>query len=366
MKSFFVDDTEDHVTELGAANGTKTVEKGGILVLTRGMTLLRDVPICLARRRITFNQDVKGIVPNDGVHSSYLAYALVAAKPDLLSFVELAGHGTGRLPTDRLANIQIRLPPLREQHAVALALGALDEKIELNQRASETLEAMVRTLFHHSRLQDSRNSLRVEDLVRKGLLTIGDGYRAKRSELSTQGLPFARAGNINGGFRFEDVELLGAPGVLKAGAKVSKRGDVVFTSKGTVGRFALVTGSTPDFVYSPQLCFWRSLKPKELRPAFLFFWMQSSEFLEQVSAVKGQTDMADYVSLRDQLAMRISLPEPSTQAEFAEQAEPLLEKKSSNVAESQSLAGLRDTLLPKLLSGQLRIKDAEKIVGEAT
>jgi type I restriction enzyme S subunit len=63
-----------------------------------------------------------------------------------------------------------------------------------------------------------------------------------------------------------------------AGSKVSEAGDVVFTSKGTVGRFAFVRDDTPRFVYSPQLCFWRSLDRQVIEPRFLYYWMFGREF----------------------------------------------------------------------------------------
>src|SRR2546422_10440547 len=92
------------------------------------------------------------------------------------------------------------------------------------------------------------------DLIRARVLDIGDGYRAKNSEMGRKGLPFARAGNIDGGFEFESADILDERSLPKAGEKISRSGDVVFTSKGTVGRFAFVRDDTPTFVYSPQLC----------------------------------------------------------------------------------------------------------------
>ena len=83
---------------------------------------------------------------------------------------------------------------------------------------------------------------------------------------------------------------------------------MVFTSKGTVGRFAFVRAETRTFVYAPQLCYWRSLDPDEIWPNFLYYWMHSREFRLQASSLKGQTDMADYVSLGDQRRMHITLP----------------------------------------------------------
>ena len=88
------------------------------------------------------------------------------------------------------------------------------------------------------------------DLIRDGVLVVGDGYRAKNSELSSSGLPFARAGNIAGGFRFSVADRFPEDGLHKVGDKTSRPGDVVFTSKGTVGRFAFVRADTGHFVYS--------------------------------------------------------------------------------------------------------------------
>jgi type I restriction enzyme S subunit len=157
----------------------------------------------------------------------------------------------------------------------------------------------------------------VSTLIESGVLVVGDGYRAKNEELSSVGLPFARAGNINGGFRFDDADCFPEANVGRVGTKISQPGDVVFTSKGTVGRFAFVRSGTPRFVYSPQLCFWRSQDPNRIDPRFLFFWMFGREFFVQFKGVAGQTDMAEYVSLADQRRMHITLPPPPEQRAIA-------------------------------------------------
>ena len=157
----------------------------------------------------------------------------------------------------------------------------------------------------------------VSDLIQDGLLIVGDGYRAKNSELSGSGLPFARAGNIADGFRFSGADRFPEDGLDKIGDKASRPGDVVFTSKGTVGRFAFVRGDTEHFVYSPQLCFWRSLNHKVIDPYFLYCWMRGPEFFRQFRGVAGQTDMAEYVSLTDQRRMFVTLPALAEQRAIA-------------------------------------------------
>ena len=148
----------------------------------------------------------------------------------------------------------------------------------------------------------------VSKLLADGKLVIGDGYRAKNSELSQTGLPFARAGNINNGFQFTEADHFPSDALSRVGNKVSQPGDVVFTSKGTVGRFAFVREDTLRFVYSPQLCFWRPVDQALIQSRFLYYWMHGSEFFAQFKGVAGQTDMAEYVSLTDQRRMHITLP----------------------------------------------------------
>jgi type I restriction enzyme S subunit len=364
MKRFRLEDSEDHLTDRGLANGTRLVPAGTALLLTRGMTLLHDVPVCIANRPMTFNQDVKALCPRKGVHGPYLSYLLLGKKESLLQMVDLAGHGTGRLNTDELKQLDVQVPPLPEQRAIAYILGTLDDRIELNRRMNETLEGMARALFKSWFVDFDPVRVNAADLIRGGVLEIGDGYRAKNSELGAPGLPFIRAGDLNKGFDLTRAEVLCAASVAKAGTKVCRPGDIAFTSKGTIGRFARVTKQTPRFVYSPQVCFWRSLNHERLHPAILYCWMLGEAFRSQIDAVAGQTDMAPYVSLRDQREMEVPVFRKS-QARVGEQVEAFLERQASLSREGGTLAALRNALLPKLISGELRIPDAERIVGKA-
>ena len=147
MRHFCLRDTEDHITDEGLANGTKQVEAGTVLLLTRGMRLLNEVPVCVTQEPMAFNQDIKALRPGPGLDAGFLPYLVLGNKHRLLNLVDLAGHGTGRLNSDELKALDVCLPPVPEQRAIAHVLGTLDDKIELNRRMNETLEAMARALF---------------------------------------------------------------------------------------------------------------------------------------------------------------------------------------------------------------------------
>jgi type I restriction enzyme, S subunit len=296
-----------------------------------------------------------------GVDPRYASFYF--GHPSVREWVVRHAHGATmpNLNTSILAACPFVVPPKNEQHAIAHILGTLDDKIELNRRMNETLEAMARALFQWWLMDVSPTRAKATDLIRDGILEIGDGYRAKNSELGEPGLPFIRAANLNNGFDTDAADRLRQDRVIRAGKKIARRGDVAFTSKGTIGRFAWVAADD-KFVYSPQVCYWRSLDHDRLHPTILYCWMQTGDLMGQIDAVAGQTDMAPYVSLQDQRAMSIPVFPPSQHA-IVRKLDPLLARQSANVVESRILAELRDTLLPKLVSGQIRIKDAERIAG---
>ncbi|WP_196234999.1 restriction endonuclease subunit S [Salinispora arenicola] len=158
------------------------------------------------------------------------------------------------------------------------------------------------------------------ELIQAGALEIGDGYRAKNSELNGNGLPFMRAGNLTAsGWNWEDLERFRSDLTSALAPKLSHAGDVVITTKGnSVGRSGYVNSKAPQFVYSPHLSFWRAKQRDRLAPRFLRYWAMSPEFLDQLKALGHGTDMAPYLSLTDQRRLRVSLPRIEAQETIGE------------------------------------------------
>lgn len=315
---------------------------------------------CLGRRLALIRAD------STRVDSRYLLYQYLSpAFQDFLRTRTIPGSTVDRIHLRDFPSFNIVLPPLREQKAIAELLGTLDEKIALNQRTAETLELTARTLFHNwMDIHGRSNLVLVRDLIEEQVLQIGDGYRAKNDELAAPGLPFLRAADLNGGINTANAATLSAASVSKAGSKISRPGDIAFTSKGTVGRFARVDEHTPEFVYSPQVCFWRSVDKVKLHPALLYLMMRSPAFISQIEQAAGQTDMAPYVSLQDQ--RRMFLPElPAQNDAFGDDMELLLHRKALLEGECLVLSDIRDTLLPRLISGEVRVPEAARAIEAA-
>ncbi|RKT37852.1 restriction endonuclease subunit S [Thiocapsa rosea] len=133
LKSFYLGDSLIKITAVGARNGTRIAKKGSILLLVRGMTLKKDVPLAIATRDVAFNQDVKAL-ETSSINNAYLGYFLVSRKSNLMQLVNEAGHGTGRLQTDLLESFPILVPPAIEQDRIASILGTWDRAISLTER----------------------------------------------------------------------------------------------------------------------------------------------------------------------------------------------------------------------------------------
>jgi len=185
-----------------------------------------------------------------------------------------------------------------------------------------------------------------QELINEGLLEIGDGYRAKNSELGGAGLIFLRAGHVSdthidfvGVERFHQ-EL--TPGLT---LKVAKPGDTVITTKGnSTGRTTFVSADMPPFVYSPHLSFWRSRDDRKLVGGFLRYWSRGKEFGEQLGGMKASTDMAPYLSLTDQRRLRISLPPRSYQQAIARILGTIDDKIELNRRMNETLEGMARAL----------------------
>jgi type I restriction enzyme, S subunit len=361
MKSFRLHDTEDHISPLAVGNGGKLVQAGTILLLVRGMTLHNDVPICMVTREMAFNQDIKALRPAKNVDGAFLAYWLLANKPDLLALVDHAGHGTGRLVTDTLKEKPVQLPPLAEQKAIAAVLGVLDDKIELNRRMNATLEAMARALFQSwfvdfdpirakldgrqpAGLDVADTALFPEHFDHKSEGIVPAGWNRKRwGEIATleygksirdyqdSGKKY-RVFGTNGPIGFHDEALCNSAGII-IGRKGAYRG----------------IHYSPDPFFVIDTAFYLKAKvPINLKWAYYELLRFDINNMDSGSAIPS-------TSRDDFYGIPVIVPPPEIQEDFGKIVDGWFAIILANNRQSHTLSALRDTLLPKLLSGELSL-----------
>jgi type I restriction enzyme S subunit len=119
LTSTLLDSSERRLTPAGLAAGSRLVERDSLLFVVRGMSLVREFRVGIADRPLAFGQDCKALVAADGVDPMFLAFTVLDRQSKIQGMVELAGHGTGKLSTDRVKSVKFALPPPSLQSAFA-------------------------------------------------------------------------------------------------------------------------------------------------------------------------------------------------------------------------------------------------------
>ena len=367
-----------------------------------GDTLLARITPCLENGKTAF---VSGLPDNVVAHGSTeyivlsglhdLSYDLfayyLARSPDFRAYAIAHMEGTSgrqRVPHEAVSRYLAFLPAYTEQQAIATVLGALDDRIELNRRTNETLEAMARALFKDWFVDFG--PIRAKAEGRPAYLA-PDIWSLFPDALDDEDKPagwctefiFQQANWINGaafkGQHFTDdpdalpvIKIAELKNGVTKNTKFSKReldkryminrGELLFSWSGnpdtSIDTFVWPYGEAwlNQHIFAVRengvrsICFLYSML-KWLKP----------EFAEL--ARNKQTTGLGHVTQQDLKRMMLSIPTSDIEKAFEDLVSPLFVQYCQNLYESQTLAQLRDMLLPKLITGEIRVRDAEKAVG---
>lgn len=173
--------------------------------------------------------------------------------------------------------------------------------------------------------------LKVNELQARGSLLVEDGnhgeYRPRPDEFTNEGTSFIRAADMaDGRVLFKSAECINDVARARVRKGIGRPGDVLLSHKGTVGKVALVESKCPGFVCSPQTTFWRVLDDSVIDRRYLFAYLQSHDFKVQLASRKGETDMADYVSLTAQRQLSVPLPSMAVQRAIGDYSSMLADR----------------------------------------
>ncbi|WP_347463844.1 restriction endonuclease subunit S [Acinetobacter thermotolerans] len=337
----FISAEKDELLRKGKLN------RGDIVLTTRGTvgnTALYDETVQFEHVRINSGMVIIRMKPTN-VDSSFFLYFL--RQLDYTSFV--SGSAQPQLPIRDLKQIEIALPPLPEQKAIASVLSSLDDKIDLLHRQNKTLEAMAETLFRQWFIEEEKEDWEYVELG--SVVETSSGGTPSRKEMSyyeNGSIHWVKSKELNGSFITETEEMITDEAVKKSSAKLLPAYSTLIAMYGaTVGEYALITKT---MTCNQAVC---ALKENEAYPyTFIFMYVknQKDELINQ--AVGSAQQNISQILIK-------KLPIPTCTArinEYHQLVIPWFKKMQLNVEQIQILEKLRDTLLPKLMSGEVRVQ----------
>ncbi|MDD1762052.1 MAG: restriction endonuclease subunit S [Methanothrix sp.] len=386
LKDWYIDDSEEKITEEALEESSAKLFPPNTVLMAMygdGRTI---TSLGILRTESATNQACCALIANPDVcYHLYLFYSLKYHRAD---FIQLATGGAQRnLSGTLIRNFAIRVPPLVEQHAIARILSSLDDKIELNRRMNETLEAMARAIF---------KSWFVDfDPVRAKTEGRGPvGMDAETAALFPDSFEETELGMVPRRWKVgsfdETIDLIGggtpktsvpeywngdihwfsivdAPEnsnvfVIDTEKKITKRGlegsstrllskgTTIITARGTVGKCALVGNP----MTMNQSCY--GVHARDQRgDYFIYFALRNL-----VSELRRSTHGSVFDTITSETfksVQTVIVPVELTRI-FDKKISSFMERILSSLRESETLVLLRNALLPKLLSGEIRLKDS--------
>ncbi len=382
--------TENFITELGLNNSSaKLVPPGSVIVAmygngdTAGRVAINSIPL-------TTNQACCNLIPDSNRADARFIYYYLQSQYKKL--VDLKNGGAQQnLNAQLIKNFPIATPPLHTQIEISGFLEALDDRITLLRETNATLEAIAQALF-------------------KSWFVDFDPVHAKQQGLAPEGMDEATAALFPDGF--EESEL----GLVPRGWRVGTLGDIARLHKGTINPLnkpevlfehyslpAFDTGKEPVFEAGSEIKSNKTAVPEnavllsKLNPHIPRVWLPtnvgqsavcSTEFLVFVPVsgasryfvfctfseahfqqslcqlVTGTSNSHQRVKPDGILVMSSVIPAPDVLSSFGAITEPIFDRIGHNRHQAQTLTTLRDTLLPRLISGQLRLTETEAILEE--
>ncbi len=388
------------------------LKEGELLVTMTDLSKAADtlgypalVPKASANSRFLHNQRLGKILisSNRTIRKDFLYY-LLQTKPYRHEVIASAtGTTVKHTSPERIKAFRFLLPSEKEQKAIARILGTLDDKIELNQQMNRTLEATARAIFKSwfvdfdpvrakidgrqpegmdaltaalfpAAFEDSELGMipkgwEVIKLDREIQITKGRSYKSSELTPSATALVTLKSFQRGGGYRPDGLKPYTGKykpqQIIKPGELVVAYTDLTQAAD-VIGKPAIVR---PDNEYeilvaSLDLGIVRP-KTKRLNIPFLYYLFSQEDFQNHVYAhVNGSTVL--HLNKVGIPSYEFCCPPSQLIDKFYEVVNPIFSKTDAQEQESISLANLRDTLLPKLMSGEIRVTEAEKMVENVT
>lgn len=337
------------------------VKSGDVLLNITGDSVARACMVEDNYLPARVNQHVAIIRGNaEKATSSYLLYFLQMEKPHLLQLAS-AGATRNALTKGMIEQLQLVLPPLDEQRRIVGLLDALQRKIRINNKINDNLQQQLRAIF----MERFTNNPALESIQQVPLselcsvVTKGTTPTTLGKPFVDRGINFLKAESIldnhsldKGKFAHIDEE---THDMLKR--SVIYAGDIVFTIAGTLGRFALIDSDILPANTNQAVAIIRADKGK-ISPEYLYTCFIGNWHNDYYSKRVQQAVQAN-LSLTTIKSLPIPVLTQDEMVSYMAIISPIIRMLKQNEMENERLAALRDTLLPRLMSGEVDVSNID-------
>ena len=303
-----------------------------------------------------FNNGLIRIRANESLCDSVFLYYNFRSS-NFYGYIESISGGTSTQPNmqiNALLRYEILLPSLPEQTAIASILSSLDDKIDLLHRQNATLEKMAETLFRQWFVEEAKEDW--EEGTLGELFDIAIGRTPPRKEqhwftenpLDVKWVSIKDMGS-SGVYISSVSEYLTKEAVEKFSIPIIPDNTVMLSFKMTIGRLAI---STERMLSNEAIAHFKIKKDSILYSEFLFLYLKTYQW-EQLGSTSSIVESINSQMIKE---MEIIIPEENKLKDFKEIISPYFQKIKSNQTQIRTLTTMRDSLLPKLMSGEVRVE----------
>ncbi|RPB33404.1 restriction endonuclease subunit S [Vibrio parahaemolyticus] len=402
--NYFVPEELSQLVESSEKERANGSIKRGDVFLTRTSETMHELGMSSVAlkdyKNATFNGFTKRLRPKEGapheVHPEFVGYYFRSPRfrTNMLAFSTLSTRAS--LNNDMITRLTLPLPPIDIQKKIAKILKCLDDKVSVNSKMNQTLEEMAQAIFKSwfvdfdpvkakmngqlpEGMDEATASLFPEKLVESELGLIPEGWEVLPSEKvatvaigktpprkepqwfsedskDVTWISIRDMGNT-GTYALNSSEYLTQEAVDKFNVKVIPDNTLILSFKLTVGRVAITHG---EMTTNEAIAHYKLSDNARVSTNYLYSYMKQFNF----ESLGSTSSIAKAVNSKIIKALPVIVPSKEILGSFDTLVKPLFDKIKSNQMENQNLEALRDTLLPKLLSGEIELDVAEAITND--
>lgn len=330
-------------------------QQGDLLISKDGANCLDLLFLYSQEEEIVLLSSIAIVRLNNTISKEYVRYFLLS--PDCQFIMKnnyVSGSAIPRVVLKDFKKAPIAYPPLNEQKAIASVLSSLDDKIDLLHRQNKTLESMAETLFRHWFIEEGQKQWKEKSLSEIATFTNGLACQKFPAVIGEASLPVLKIKELSSGITNESDR-------VTANVKpeyIVHHGDVIFAWSASL-MVKIWAGS--DCVLNQHLF---NVKSDKYPKWFYYEWCKF-HLKEFISISESHATTMGHIKRKDLDEAIVKIPSDREIKMMSTQIEPFLNQKIEKLKQIQTLENLRDTLLPKLMSGEVRVRYAEEAMASA-